>query len=805
MVTSTALLLSLSLLLPATQDHAKDLKSKEFDVRKAAVLALTEAPSKSSGKLLIKALKDDDWEIIELAAIGLGKQGEEVGDAAIKALVKLALEGPLHRIRLEAAKALREIDAEKANELLSKKLASKHSQPASEAIITLGTPEEARKSPKSLQKAIKKGKLYATRRPAVMALLVVGAKDRSENLEALLSHEEIGVHASALDAIRAEPFASDLEPIATYLQQTGLASVNTRRAIWGLRAVLWTTEDADARKTNATGIFETLLKSESPQVARRAPLFLEALLTPPRDTYGEYSHGSEQQFEPEWILEALEPATQHAAAGVRSAAAHVLGRIGTEEALARCRELGSSDSDAHVRRTALASAIIPLATQSKDEGEDQDEVDKAAMQYNDTTATWLIERMGQENDARTREDLCVAMGVKNFKAAIQPLAKALTEDDVWVVVCAAVSLGKTRLKDSLIPLQGLLANEDWRIRGAGVVGIGQSWQVGAIDSLIASVADTEPSVSRAAHDYLIAYSNTRGTEQTKEAWQAWWDKKKESLKLIDPETAEERSKKYGYSTNWDQIYGGLDIVVLNSRGDHIQNILTKLGIQHRLTQAAQIPQSSLHPQAVYVSNCTGEVEAPDIDHLAWFLRSGGYIMASCWSLHETIERVYPGVIRKYETTGQVLDTVTADNCAPGSPYTEGVFAPGVRPLYNLLGAHLIEVLDPERAQVLIDSPECADRWGSGEMAVWFPAGHGIVLDSVNHFEEQGFANAKGLKKPAELQAYAIDHLGLTYADWRNSKDEKYWKSTSKAASEVLDLSVFKLLTNFVRHKRLDSR
>ncbi len=799
MATPSAILLSLSLLCAAPQDPAKDLKSKDYEVRKAAVLELTENPTDSSGKLLTKALKDDDWEIVELATIGLGKLGEDAGSAATKALVGLALEGPVFRIRREAAKSLRAISADDAIEQLSKKLSGKFSGAASEGIVELGSPEEDRSSPKSLQKVVKKGKEYATRRSAAMALLIVGAKDRSENLTKLLAHKESGVHSAALDAVRIAPADSDIPPIQDFLAIVELPNVNIRRGIWALRSVLWNNEDSGERETAARSVVSGLLGSDSERVARRAPLFLESLLSPPRDTYGKFRHGSDQKFSVEWVFAELKSSLRHSSPAVRAAAAHALGRIGTEEATERARELGSSDADAHVRRTALAAAIIPLP---KDEDEEDEDEDKNAILYDEATAAWLLERMKSETDARTREDLCVALGTKNFKAAIAPLAKALTDEDPWVVVCAAVSLGKTRLADSLIPLQGLLTNEDWRIRGAGIVGIGQSWQKGAIESLITGVDDEEPSVSRAAHDFLIAYSNVRTTEQTKEAWEAWWKKKQESLRLIDPETAEERAKKYGYSTNWDQIYGGLDIVVLDSRGDHIQHILTKLGVQHRMTQAAQIPGSSIHPQAVYVSNCTGEIEAPDIDHLSWFLRTGGYMFGSCWSLHETVEKVFPGVVRKYETTGEVLDTVSADNCAPDSPYTEGVFSDGVRPLFNLEGAHLIEVLDFERAEVLIDSPECAERWGAGDMAVWFPAGHGVVLDSVNHFEEQGFAHAKSLKKPAELQAYAIDHLGLTYEELRESKDEKYWKSTSKAAGHVLDLSVFKLITNFVRLKRL---
>ena len=169
-----------------------------------------------------------------------------------------------------------------------------------------------------------------------------------------------------------------------------------------------------------------------------------------------------------------------------------------------------------------------------------------------------------------------------------------------------------------------------------------------------------------------------------------------------------------------------------------------------------------------------------------------------------MQNVYPGVLKKYET-GEVLDTVSADNCAQDSPYLEGVFAPGVRPLYSLVGAHLIEVVDHERAEVLIDSPECAERWGIGDLAAWFPAGHGVVIDSVNHFDEQGLTNATGLKGAEAIQAYAVDHMGLSYEELRAKKKEKFWKSAAKAGREVMDLSVFKLVTNFVRLKRLYGR
>jgi len=149
-----------------------------------------------------------------------------------------------------------------------------------------------------------------------------------------------------------------------------------------------------------------------------------------------------------------------------------------------------------------------------------------------------------------------------------------------------------------------------------------------------------------------------------------------------------------------------------------------------------------------------------------------------------------------------MDTVMASPCQHQGSFLLGVFPDGVQPIYSLIGAHLIDVMDAERCEVLVDSAQCADRWGEGNLAVWFPAGHGVILDSVNHFEEQGLGNAPWLKKPEQRQAFAMDHMGMSYEEWRASHKEKYWGKGGQAAREVLDLSVFRLISNFVRKKRI---
>ena len=223
-----------------------------------------------------------------------------------------------------------------------------------------------------------------------------------------------------------------------------------------------------------------------------------------------------------------------------------------------------------------------------------------------------------------------------------------------------------------------------------------------------------------------------------------------------------------------------------------------------MTKCAVVQASNLHPGAVLLVGCTGEIAPDDVEAVRWFVRSGGALFTSCWALTYTVQKSFPAVVAKFPWQQEVMDNVYAipTRTAAASPFLRGVFDGGVQPFYSLVGAHLIQVLDPERVEVLLDSPSAAARHGTGDLAAWFRVGHGTVLDTANHFEEQGFSAATGLKKPIDRQAFAVNHMGLKPLQLRALEGEKWWRTTSAAAAEVSDLSVFRILTNFVRAKRI---
>jgi hypothetical protein len=405
-------------------------------------------------------------------------------------------------------------------------------------------------------------------------------------------------------------------------------------------------------------------------------------------------------------------------------------------------------------------------------------------------------------DSTVRERAIVRLGKSGVKGAVDALAGAIGDAQWEIGCCAAVSLGKTDDDQAAAPLLRLLKHNDWKLRGAAIVGLMHWSREAAVEPLLEMLADAHPAVARTAHEALRTMSRKFDAKPDAKSWKAWWGQAKGKHDFTDREATLDKLKKYGYAVPDSEIYAGLDVVVFQSRGDHIEQLLDKLKIGYRTTMMGKVLEAGMHPEAIFVSNCTGEIAPPDLEPLAWFVRTGGSLFGSCWSLSETIARIEGNVMQKAVTRDQVMDDVRALPVDADSPLLTGVFPPSVVPIYHLEGAHLIQVLDQERCEVLIDSPDAAERWGCGNLAAWFFCGHGVLFDSANHFDLQGLEKAPDLKTDKDRQAYAVDHMGLSFETWRATRSEGYWKNPGKASQSVPDLSAFRLLTNFVRSKRI---
>jgi len=759
------LVLAASALFAATprDDVSRRLESREPTERLAAVETIRRDGHEQAEKLLVGALDDRDWEVVDRAARALGERGTPAGSAA--ALSALVLDGPIRRIRLAAAESLAKLDPAAAGDLLTKAVRGPTLPRACEGLAavaaTLGERARAGLETGLLSKE------PATRAIAASGLQAFPASERASHLVTCMNDEELTVGAAALDSATRHPDAGLLPTLISALEKKGLPVIFERRIDNAIEALLVATPAADRTKVQDAVLDAARRTNSDPALSRHARLV--GRLAAKRE--------GGPLLDPEKALAWLEQLANHSGDGAPATAAKALGLLATDASLGALARVAASHGTARVRSIALRGLIA-----AGDEGK-----------YRNVAISLV-----KDADADVREDAAVALGRPKLEGAVAALVPLLKDPEWPVAVAAAVSLGKTRDSAALAPLVELAKHKEWKLAGAALVGLGHLKDKGGMPALIAGVGEKSPTLKLTAHEFLRRMTHDKVAPK-ESGWKSWWQKAEGSFQFPDPDEDAKQQQKYGYAPSSYGVYEDLDVLVFQSRGDHIEKLLSKLKVAHRVTQGGGVPDSGVTPLGIYVANCTGECGPADLEQVRWAVHAGAYLFSSCWALTYHSQEVRPGFVRGIRFD-RVTDLVTAEPCLESSPYLQGVFDGVTRPKYALDGPHLIEVLDPERVEVLIDSPECATRHRASDLAAWWTIGHGLILDSVNHFDLQGFGRAPPMKEPQERMAYAVDVLGLSYSDLRDVP-KGAWQSQQKAAEEVRDLSAFRFITNFVRQKR----
>ena len=749
-------------LLVAAPTPAGMLESKEVRQRLKGVALLMERGAEDAETLLLRALQDNDWEVVHRAAEALGKRG---GKASVAPLVDLCIKGPVRRIRRAAAQSLRTVNARQGAELVAKRMKGPSLFAAAEALAMLGDTGGSRLLARML-----KQKDIARRVAAVRALGSVRDPGHLEIWRKLLTGDAVLVQAAVLDALVGAGRRNGLSLMRDGLKARDLSQVMERRYRSAIRALLLVLEDPERRDASAKTFAQTLGMAGSPEADARFARLLGSL----------GRKGSPIGPVAEYTRALLSTGLNHRDPGVRRAAVAALARIGCDDAYERIAGLAQSDPEWMVRFHAMRACVGLRGGKALKPVLDRLRYDPHKFVREE--AATICARLGQPDAGRT--------------------LMAALKDSAWEVsVCAAVSLGRLHLSYAVDPLIALSKAKDWRLRGGAAVGLGRIRSKKVVTPLIDLLRDKEPAVAATAREFLRHIANKK---LKRREFREWWAKAEPGFRFRDPDKEAREAKKYGYAVTRRGVYEDFDLVVLVTRrgGDNIQVLLKDYGIDHREVRAASVHKAGIQPFSLFVANCPGEIVDKDVERLQWFVRVGGYLFASCWALTHTVQRCFPEVVDKLPLKGQVIGTVGAEGRRPQSPYMKGVFDPATNPLYQLMGSHLIRVLDPERFEVLIDSPEAATTWGDGNLAGWFTVGHGTILDSANHFDLQGSMKEARLRTEKDRMAFAMDHLGYGYEKLRELKAQGVFRKGPLAERKTRDLSTFRFITTFVREKRL---
>jgi HEAT repeat protein len=417
-----------------------------------------------------------------------------------------------------------------------------------------------------------------------------------------------------------------------------------------------------------------------------------------------------------------------------------------------------------------------------------------------------------------RRQYVVALNDLDDPVAI-PVLGGFVEDKDWRVATAAiVAIGTLGVAADLPRLEPLTSSKEWKVRAAAYEAMGRLRAPKAIPRLTFGLEDKDPVVRGVCHANLQILTREKLGEDPK-VWRKWWEKHGEGLKLKKRSrmTAEEKEKeeaersrtryaheKYEFERDRGvEILQKARILVVSGAWDHVEIVLRHLDIPHTALRGQHLKSAGLNPNQVVLVNCEGNLDRDSQDRLRWFVNVGGYCMTTDWALTKTVNLCFPGYLAQYpgSTTGN--DVVVVQEARPGHPFTRGVFTNVPALMWWLEIQALPFVISyPEQCDVLVDSAEMMQRYGSSPMACAFRWGLGKVQHSVSHFylQEEGMQKAS---KPRDRMIFAADNLGLSLAQIRKLRTTGAFegKLNEETMREIApDYSMFRMIVNVVKEK-----
>jgi hypothetical protein len=207
-----------------------------------------------------------------------------------------------------------------------------------------------------------------------------------------------------------------------------------------------------------------------------------------------------------------------------------------------------------------------------------------------------------------------------------------------------------------------------------------------------------------------------------------------------------------------KLVHGKDIVVVAGSMDHIEQVLQAAQIPHTVIQPAQVADYQFRGNQVVMVDCPGVMPIEGVRRIERFVRAGGLLYTTDWSLKNLVEKAFPGTIaHNGKGTGSEVVPVILDKKSDNI-MSNMILRKGSHPQWWLEGSsYPIKVLDQNKVEVLAHSDEMAAKYQAAPVVVRFKWEDGEVIHVVSHFYRQ--MNATG---PQVTAAKAADQFeGLT--------------------------------------------
>ncbi len=758
---------------PPIEKAEKLLKSGLYEDRMHGLELVDGLESKKAAlKLAIPALSDEDWGVQIRACDVVAKIG---GDDALDALVEAAVNGEIAWVREAAVRGLAMAAPDEAAKLfLDRTKRTRDDAQKARAVRSASRLLGAENVRKLREYARDKDTYLSAEAARALALVARDPEARPDAMKVLMpilgKRAELKYFLSYAGIIEGLSEVDDLEIRMLLVNEVLLQKDDDNYVIERVARALGHVEPTEAAKA----MRPAFKAAKKPGELRRLARLVARVGTSA-------------------VAEQTRELLAHEDERVRSEATRALGRILDREAATRIAALLEYDESWYVRAEAV-SALAQLLE---------------AAEFRK-----LREQIGKDESDRVRLRFVVELHDAVDPEGIHVLMPFLKDKSWRVSSAAAATIGALGIGDDMGRLVPLTTHKDWRLRAAAFEGLGRLRAAKAIPLLAAGLEDRDPVVKGVCWVNLQILTGEK-FDPDADQWRAWYAENSQSINIVKrsrrsaEEIAKERqaaetNKRYGLEPEERiEILQKARILVLTGAWDKVQIVLKHLDIKHTLLRAQQLKNALLTPNQILLVNCEGNVDAETAVRIDWFVNVGGYLMTTDWALTKTVMPIFPGFVTQYARSSTGNDVVVVEEAITNHPLTAGVFenVPAMQ-WWLEIQAFPITVLYPERVDVIADSAQMRQRYGSSPMGLVFRSGLGKVQHSVSHFylQEEGMQHAS---KPRDRMVFAADNLGLKLETIRKmalkgSFDGRLSEATMKEIAP--DYSMFRLIVNFVAEK-----
>lgn len=172
---------------------------------------------------------------------------------------------------------------------------------------------------------------------------------------------------------------------------------------------------------------------------------------------------------------------------------------------------------------------------------------------------------------------------------------------------------------------------------------------------------------------------------------------------------------------------GRDVAVFTGQYDSVQEVLRRLKVPFVTDPWAR----NLRNSKIAFANCTGTTPRVLSTRAEPFVRDGGWLVSTDWSLESVVQRHFPGTVRR-KASGITPDQVVAVEADNGSLWSEVVVL-GTDPQWWLeTSSYPIEILDEDKVHVEAASHELYVQHQAPAVAVRFDWHAGHVYHVISH-------------------------------------------------------------------------